>query len=223
VQLTAVPRRLLREEAYLQLRDAILSGTLEPGAPIRLDEVAVALDLSRTPVREALARLAHEGLIESKPQVETRVTPIVAAATQDALAVVRSMHELAVELGLPRLGNEDLTRLRKANRTFSDALRSGDADGALQADDEFHGVFVAVAQNGPLRETIERYTPLIRRAERLRFASLPGRRSVEMHGRIIRAAEAGDVAAAVRATRENWSALGEQIVRSLERRRKERG
>jgi len=76
-------------------------------------------------------------------------------------------------------------------------------------------VFVAAAGNAPLRDTIERYTPLLRRAERLRFGSLPGRRSVATHERIVGAAVRGDTDAAVAATRENWSALGDQIAQSL--------
>src|SRR3954471_15602780 len=71
-----VERDLLRERAYLALRDAIVDGTLAPGERLRDVELTRWLGLSRTPVREALARLELDGLVETAPQRFTRVTPL---------------------------------------------------------------------------------------------------------------------------------------------------
>ena len=92
---------------------------------------------------------------------------------------------------------------------------AGDVPDALGADDAFHGIFVAGAGNRFLSETIERLTPLVRRLEQLRFASLPGRRSVRAHQSIIQAASAGDQDRAVRLAKENWSTLGDEIDRPV--------
>ncbi|MDX6541428.1 MAG: hypothetical protein QOI71_3038 [Gaiellales bacterium] len=64
---------LLRDLAYGRLRAAILSGALAPGDPLRIDEIAEQLSLSKTPVREALARLRDEGLVQTRPRSGTRV------------------------------------------------------------------------------------------------------------------------------------------------------
>ena len=74
----APARTLLRDQAYARLRDAILDGTLEPGEQLKDAELAEWLGLSRTPIREAVARLEEYGLVETKPQSFTRVAPLSA-------------------------------------------------------------------------------------------------------------------------------------------------
>jgi DNA-binding GntR family transcriptional regulator len=213
--LDPVAVRLLRDDAYERLRAAILSGSLAPGASVRPDDMAAQLGLSRTPVREALARLRDEGLVETRPRSATRVSPLRLDEAEQALAVITAMHTLAVRTAVPRLTAEQLERLAEAAELFESAVDAGDEEGAIAADDAFHGVFVAAAANRPLLETIERYLPLLRRAERLRFGSLPGRRSVAAHRRILTAARGGDVDDAAEATRSNWSALADQIRHSI--------
>ena len=110
-----VPRTLLRDRAYEAIRDAIVAGEIEPGAVVRDAEFAERLGLSRAPVREAFARLVDEGLLESKPQSYTKVTPVVAADVRDAAAVVGAMHELVTRVAVPRLFAADVEAMRTAN------------------------------------------------------------------------------------------------------------
>jgi DNA-binding GntR family transcriptional regulator len=210
-ELNRVARTLLRERAYRALQEAIVSGVLAPGQVIRDVDLAEQLGLSRAPVREALARLAEEGLVEFKPQSYTRVTPLVAKDVRDALAVIRAMHELAAQEAVPVLTEEHFAMMRAAGDRFAEAVRAGDVDGALAADDELHDVPVHACGNGALAATIHRYTPLIRRLERRRFAAASGRRSVRLHDRLIAAFAARDVTAAVRVTREIWAGLADLI------------
>lgn len=213
--LAPVKSPLLRDEAYRRLRGAVLSGELAPGDPLRIDELAAQLALSRTPVREALARLRDEGLVQTRARSGTRVSPLRLDQARQALAVISAMHELAVRTAVPRLGERQLAELTQAARDFEEAVKAGDHDRATAADDGFHGVFVTAAENGPLRETIERYLPLLRRAEALRFGTLPGRRSIAAHRRILAATRRGDAEAAAQATRINWASLAEQIEQSM--------
>jgi DNA-binding GntR family transcriptional regulator len=213
--LAPVELPLLRDEAYRRLRGAILSGALAPGDPLRIDQLAGQLALSRTPVREALARLRDEGLVETRPRSGTRVSPLRLHEARQALAVISAMHELAVRSAVPRLEDEHLAQLAHAARRFEQAVEAGDHERAIEADDEFHGVFVSVAGNGPLRETIVRFMPLLRRAEALRFGTLPGRGSIAAHRRILAAARRGDIEGAAEATRINWASLAEQIEQSM--------
>jgi DNA-binding GntR family transcriptional regulator len=125
-----VQRTLLRESAYRALRDAIVRDELAPGTTVTDLELAERLGLSRTPVRESLARLAYEGLVESKPQSYTRVTPIAAGEVGDAASVVRSMQELAVRTAMANLIDRDIESMREANIRFKDASRRGDLDAA---------------------------------------------------------------------------------------------
>ena len=128
-----VPRTLLRDRAYETIRDAIVAGEIEPGAVVRDAELAERLGLSRAPVRDAFSRLVDEGLLESKPQSYTRVTPLVASDVRDAAAVVGAMHELVTRVAVPRLGAAGLTVMRAAIERFAAAVSAGDVDVALRA------------------------------------------------------------------------------------------
>lgn len=203
-------RPLLRDTAYDALRREIVEGRLEPGARLRDHELAARLGLSRTPVREALSRLEEEGLVETRPQSYTRVTPLSRADAREAFPIVAALHALAAQLAA--LDRQDLARLRTINRRFAAALEAQDTEAAVAADDDFHAVFVERSGNRELARTLERLQPRLRRLERARFGSLAGRRSVEQHDRIIALAAEGRAADAVR---ENWLTLGAQIDRSF--------
>lgn len=205
--LRPVPRTLLRDRAYAAIRDAIVAGEIEPGAVVRDADLAERLGLSRAPVREAFARLVDEGLLESKPQSYTRVTPLLAADVRDAAAVVGAMHELVTRIAVPRLREADLAAMRAANERFAAAVRAGDVDEALRADDDLHEVLVAAAGNRAAAATAARYTPLIRRLERQRFGEGGSCRSAGLHERLIEACAGGDVAGAVAVTAEIWRTL----------------
>lgn len=210
-RLRRVDRSLLRDQAYRILRDAIVSGELAPGAVIRDTDLAERVGLSRTPVREALSRLADDGLVETKPHSWTRVTPLLLREVRDAVVVVRAMHELAVRLAVPVMTERHHDRMRAANKRFAAALEKDDVQAAVDADDALHDVPVAVSGNKVLAATIERQLPIIRRLERLRFGSLLGRRSITWHDQLIDACEDGDVETAVAITSRIWTSLLEMF------------
>ncbi|MBT2442365.1 GntR family transcriptional regulator [Streptomyces sp. ISL-36] len=205
--LRPVNRTLLRDRAYDALRDAIVRGDLAPGSVVKDADLAERLGLSRAPVREALARLGDEGLVESKPQSYTRVTRLVSRVVRDAAAVVRVMHELAARTAVPLLGPDGIRAMREANARFAAAVRSADVEAALRADDELHDVLVRASGNHALAATITRYTPLIRRVERRLFGDAGSCGSAALHDRLIEACAAGDAEEAVRVTTEIWRAL----------------
>jgi DNA-binding GntR family transcriptional regulator len=199
-----VQRTLLSETAYEAIRDAIVRGDLPPGSPVRDADLAEQLGLSRAPVRSALARLAADGLVETKPQSYTRVTAVAPREVRDAAAVVRAMHELAARIAVPLLTADHVTTMRAANRRFKQAA---DVDEAMRADDELHDVFVRVCGNLAVAATIERYTPLIRRLERIRFSPATAGHSARLHDKLIAASGRGDVEAAVAITAQIWHSL----------------
>jgi DNA-binding GntR family transcriptional regulator len=207
VDLKPVARTLLRDEAYRSIRDAIVAGTLAPGQVVRDRDLAEGLGLSRAPVREALTRLTDEGLVESKPQSHTRVTPLILRDVREALVVVRVMHEVAVREAVPRLTGDQIAAMREANDRFAAAVGAGNVDRALADDDALHDVLVAACGNRAVRATIDRYTPLIRRLERHRFGTASGHGSIRRHEQLIEACAAGDVNTAADITATIWSTL----------------
>ena len=200
-------RTLLRDTAYETIRDAIVRADIPPGAVVSNAAVAEQLGLSRAPVRDALTRLADEGLVETKPQSYTRVTRLVLKEVQDAAAVVRAMQELATRTAVPLLTAGHVEAMREANCRFAAATRAGDVDAAMDSDDKLHGVLVGVCGNRAVAATIERYTPLIRRLERRQFSSARAWRSVQRHDELIAACAAGDVEQAIQVTAQIWRSL----------------
>ena len=205
--LPRVGRTLLRDTAYEAIRDAIVRGDIPPGAVVSNAAVAEQLGLSRAPVRDALARLADEGLVETKPQSYTRVTQLALKDVRDAAAVVCAMHELATRAAVPLLTTDHVEAMREANRRFGAATQAEDVDAAMDTDDELHGVLVEVGGNRAVAATIEHYMPLIRRLERRQFSSARARRSVQRHDDLIAACAAGDLDQAIQVTREIWQSL----------------
>ena len=204
-------RSLLRDDVYVRLREAIVDGTFAPGEQLRDGDLAQWLGVSRTPVREALLRLAQTGLVVAAPGRSTTVSTLDARAASDAQAVVAAMHELAVATAVPLLTADDLVRMRAANARFGAAIAAGDVDAALAADDAFHDVPVRAAGNEAIGAVLEQFTPLVRRLERVRFATLAGRGSVARHARLVDLCERGDVAGAAAVSRETWQTLDPHV------------
>ncbi|WP_229074290.1 GntR family transcriptional regulator [Actinoplanes sp. DH11] len=207
----SIGRHLLRDAAYGRLRGAIVDGTLAPGTALRPDELAGRLGLSRAPVREALARLAGEGLVETKPQSWTRVTEVVTKDVEDAAAVVGAMHDLAVRAVAGGMTADQVERMRQANARFAAAVAAGDVEAALDADDEVHAIPLLACGNTAATGTVERYTPMVRRAERLLFTSPQAARSVRLHDELIEALAARDEARAIAVNAEIWGHLHHSV------------
>jgi len=202
-----VPRALLRDDVHARLRDAIVDGTLAPGEQLRDNDLADRLGVSRTPVREALLELARAGLVTATPGRSTVVAPIEPAAIRDAQAVVGAMHALAVRTAVPLLATADLDAMRRANAAFAEAQRSGDTDAALAADERFHRIALAASGNAAALAVIAQYEPVLRRVERLRFASHEGAASAARHDQLIALCAAGDAEGAARLAEQTWQSL----------------
>jgi DNA-binding GntR family transcriptional regulator len=206
-QTPAVDRSLLRDDVYGRLRDAIVDGTFAPGEQLRDSDLASWLGVSRTPVREALLRLGQGGLVVSHPGRSTIVSTLDLSAVRDARGVVAAMHELAVRESVADLTAGDIAAMRDANRRFASAIDHGDVEAALRADDELHAVPVRAAGNRALAAVLDQFTPVVRRAERLRFASVDGRASAARHDQLIDLAEAMDVDGAAMVAFDTWHSL----------------
>jgi DNA-binding GntR family transcriptional regulator len=211
----AVRRELLRDSAYATIRDAIVDGTLAPGEHLHDDELCRWLGLSRTPVREALSRLAEDGLVESRPQRFTRVTEVSARDAHEAFPLLAMLHSLATELAVPQLVARDIAALNAAQNAYVRALAARDPDQARDADDRFHQIFIERCENGPISQSVERLLPVLHRMEHVAVGCLPGRTAVAQHYAIIERASAANVHGAASAVRANWLALGELVETQL--------
>lgn len=203
----APQRSLLRDDVYRSIRDAIVRGQLAPGEQLRDQELGAWLQVSRTPVREALQRLAQAGLVVAEPGRMTRVAPEDPELILAARQIAAELHGLAIDLAFPTLDEEALTEMEQANGRLSAALAVGDAEAAIAADDDFHEVALTRSGNPLIPDHLEVVTATLRRAEFLHFESVKGSASPEQHTEIIAAVRSGEHAHAVALTKANWSTI----------------
>jgi DNA-binding GntR family transcriptional regulator len=136
------PRRSsLVQEAHTALKARILNNELPPGHVALEQELADGLGMSRTPVHEAVIRLAEEGLVEVVPRRGIRVLPISPEDMREIYELLYSLEATAVELlSARRLPGDDpiLTELDTATNAMAEALDADDLEEWARADERFH-------------------------------------------------------------------------------------
>jgi DNA-binding GntR family transcriptional regulator len=121
------------------LRDAVLSGRFRPGDRLKEAELSEQLGVSRAPVREALRRLEHEGLVASLPYRATEVLGISQEEVAEVLVPIRlTLESFAFRRALPLLSDEDLAVLAQQVETMHRAAAAGERDELALADVRFH-------------------------------------------------------------------------------------
>jgi DNA-binding GntR family transcriptional regulator len=184
--------RSMREEVHERLRDAILSVRLMPGQAVSENEIVDMLQVSRTPVREALQRLANEGLIHVVPQVGTFVARMDLARIREAL-FMREAIECAALARIPaKPGKDDLDGLRGIVAAHRRATRAGDAAGIFAADDAFHRMLLDLAGIPGVWRYVREAREMHRRVRALSHAEYDSaRRSVAQHAAVVAELAAG--------------------------------
>lgn len=184
----------LRESVADRLRGAIVAGEIAPGTLLRESELALGLGVSATPVREALATLAAEGLVEIETHRLKRATPIHAAAMRDLLRVQAALWRMGYVWGLPRVGRATVIELDAAIDSYADALDRDDPLAAIRAGHAFHTAFIAASANSELlRVTLDRRS-LIARFILLHGRETVSRNGLDQHRAILAAYRRGDTA-----------------------------
>jgi DNA-binding GntR family transcriptional regulator len=146
-------RRGLGEEAADRIREAIFAGTFPPGAPVREVELAEALDVSRGSVREGLAQLEREGLLQSAWHRGTRVIELTLADIDEVYSVRAALERLACTTAAEHINPEALERLERTVDEMARALDAGkDGPTILSLDIGFHDQIYAAAGNRRLLE-----------------------------------------------------------------------
>lgn len=199
-----VERVCLRDAAYDRLRGWILDGTLAPGEQLRDEALADALGMSRTPIREALARLAEEGLLSTTSTRRTFVSPVTLTQAREVYPIVAALEALALRLALPHVTPAALAEMRAANARLAAALDAGDTCAALDADRAVHGAIIAMSGNGELQAMLAALICKVQRIERAFWGAADRSASVADHERLIACMEASDAAGAQVALARNW-------------------
>lgn len=207
----------LKELAYQRIKASILANKLTPGQ--KLFEVALAaeLNISPTPVREALARLEQEGMVCIVPRKGAHVTPISRQDVHEIYQVRRALEPLAMELSIRRIPNEELDRIS----VLFDSLRADTLEGKrerfLESDREFHHLTVHYCDNARLIQIINSLNDQLRRIRTVLDTEprLDVFRSYQQHCAILAALKTRDASQAIPVLLEHLRTAEETIAAGL--------
>ena len=185
---TIAPRRSLAEEAADTLREFILLGKLKPGMPVPERDLAEAMGVSRTPLKEALRILEIEGLIVYSTTRRPRVAdPTIEELTHN-LVVLGGLEALAGELACIHASDDDIARAAELESWMAHAPENTAPLEFFRWDMDFHGTIVRAANNPPLLESHERFNARLWRARFISSKLRTGRSStLAQHADIIAA------------------------------------
>lgn len=188
---------VLAEQAYLRLREAILQRRIEAGTRLSVPEVARRLGISRSPAREAVARIAGDGLATMEPRRGAVVARITAADLREIYELREVLEGLAARLAAERARKEQLAELRELVEAHRAAVGAGDVARHMDLDQAFHLAIRKAAGNRRLLEPLDRLQGQVRIAMDTTRRSPGGMpQALAEHEAILAALEAKDAARA---------------------------
>lgn len=201
---------------YDLLRDEILDLVLPPGSPIDEVQLAERFGMSRTPIREALVRLAGEGLIVTLPNRSTMVSNLDFLNLSPFFDALVLMYRVTTQLAAQNHRQEDLDAIRARQAEFAAAVKAQDALAMIATNAAFHSAIADAGRNPYFNGLFSRLLDEGRRFLRLYYQSYDDRlpqQFVDEHEDMIAAIVARDAAAAERLGR----AHAEQIVQQIQK------
>ena len=197
--------RTLSDQVYHAVRARIMAGALAPGTFLREKDLET-MGVSRTPIREALGRLASEGFLERLPHRGFRVPEESLGNLLELYPIVASLELLGGRLAHDRLTPEDLAGLRDINARLAEARDRGDVGAMIDLNTAFHRL---ITERGGNRRLALLLDDLRSQLTRLELWYYSGRertqRSILEHEEIIAAVERGDRARALELLERNMS------------------
>ncbi|MEM9682048.1 MAG: GntR family transcriptional regulator [Pseudomonadota bacterium] len=209
------------DDAYERLKREILQNRMPPGFQATEPEVAIRLNMSRTPVREALIRLRAEGLVELIPRRGMRVLPIARSDMRDIYQLLTVLEpEAAADVAREGLDNEQATVLEAATTEMEQALHDEDLDTWAAADDRFHRILLGYNRNDRLTAFVN---TLFDQAHRARMVTLRLRdvpwKSTEDHRDILKALSDGNPSRTRKLFRNHRERAAAELLKVLEQSR----
>lgn len=199
----------LRRHAYEALKGMILSSVFHPGERLSEARLSQLIDVSRTPLREALMLLEAEGLVIGRQNSGYSVVHFEPQAIRDLLVAREGLDAYVAEIACGTATDEDMARLKAVMAEIEEIDRHKesappDTDRQLELGLKVHEVIVSATRNSALQEMTRRLYEQLRAALWLEVLWLDSwADAVEQHRAIVEAVVARDVAAAVEAAREH--------------------
>lgn len=206
---------------YNQVREDILRLNLAPGELLDETRISKEFKLSRSPIREAMVRLASEGLIKTLPNKSTIVAPLNIEEFSSYIDALDLVQRITTRLAARLRSSEQLSRIKRQQAAFSKAVAAHDPLAMIDRNHDFHVAISDASQNRYLSEFNSRLLDEGRRYLRLYFRSFNDTLPPELndeHHRIIDAIEACDEERAELLAHEHSMQVSERFLSYLSRR-----
>lgn len=212
----AVTDQSKADRVYVELRRRIRELTLPPGAPLRKEEIAVELGVSRAPVSEAIGRLADEALVDVFPQHGSFVAPIRAEDVRESLFIRTALEVEAIRRVTQQSNAELIAELEANLAEQAAALQSGDLARFYDLDEALHAAIFNALQSPRAVRLLDAARAPLDRPRRLSLPE-PGRAEATFgeHRRLVDAIISGDPEYAAAAMRAHMSMVARSIEREL--------
>ncbi len=203
-EIIAIPRGSLHEQAAHRLRQMLVEGRIPPGAKLNERELCEVLDVSRTPLREAIKMLAAEGLVELLPHRGAVALALDEEAVRHTFELMGGLEALSGELAAQRVTDEELAEIRALHFEMMAAYTRRDLSAYYRLNAQIHRAINAAAKNPVLSATYDRINT---RLQALRFRSNQDEQkwssAVREHEQMVEALAARDPAAMRRVLAEH--------------------
>ncbi|HWI79575.1 MAG TPA: GntR family transcriptional regulator [Ramlibacter sp.] len=195
-EVISIPRAALHEQVTQRLRQMLVEGHIAPGAKLNERELAQVLQVSRTPLREAIKMLAAEGLVELLPNRGAIAVSLSEADVLNTFEVMAGLEGLSGELAAQRITDAELAEIRAMQFEMMGAYTRADLSNYYRINSMIHTAINAAAKNPVLTST---YKQVNARLQALRFRSNQNgekwKRAVKEHEKMVEALSARDGAA----------------------------
>ena len=190
---------LLNQKVYRVLKESIIKGFLEPGTKLLENKIAEEMQVSRTPVREAMQKLAAEGFVRTTPNQTMVVTEVSPEDVKEVLQIRGVLEGLAARIAAKKINRQEIDELEKIVAQMSLHLTKENLSSYCQVDDEFHDLILNICGNKWIIQIRDNLGSFIYRF-RIKSLSVPGRlkHSLEEHQAIMESLREHDSAEADR-------------------------
>lgn len=213
--LDPLDQRSMETHVCERLTELLVSGRLLPGTRLTEERLAAELGVSRTPIREALRRLAQDGLVELLPRRGINLRRLSRAEVRELYQIRGVLEGLATFLATNRLTQEDIDYLKAGAEQEAQDLAAGKAE-FWDLDVELHGMLIERCGNGRLQKMLESLHN-ISRYSRSQYVGTrdPANPSHGEHLAILDAIEQRDPALAEKKMRDHLLAAGERAAMTV--------
>ena len=146
--------QLLRTQVYEYLRNELKAENLKPGMFVSMNQIMKNLNISRTPLRDALLQLQNEGFVTFLPQRGIRINELTQQDIEDLYEMLGALDSRALLSVYPKMGSSEIEKMQKLNQEMLENISGSKFNRYWDLNSEFHNVYLNLSSNLPILRQI---------------------------------------------------------------------